>query len=41
MKAEEGESISAVVIKAYLKQQLDDLAGMVDASAVAEAKLYK
>jgi type I restriction enzyme M protein len=38
-EAEEGESISAAVIKDYLKQQLKDLAGM--ASAVTEYSGYK
>ncbi len=38
-EAEEGESISAAVIKDYLKQQLKDLAGMV--SAMAEYDSYK
>lgn len=36
----EAENISASVIKAFLKQQLDDLKNSVDSSAVAERETY-
>jgi type I restriction enzyme M protein len=36
----EAENLSASVIKAFLKQQLDDLKNSVDSSAVAERETY-